>query len=229
MKIVMSLAFLLAFETGFPQKINSPRIIDTVTTNYSNWPRKFTLNQVVLPTSLMLTGIALSGSKPEALKYEVAEERDERFFRFKTHVDDYLQFSPIALAYGMDLVGLKSRNDLPNRTAILIKGEIINTLTTQLLKYTTHVQRPDHSGFTSFPSGHTSQAFAVATFLTEEYRYKYKWIPYLSYGLATTVGMLRIANNKHYINDVLVGAGVGILSMKVSYWTHQYKWKRKKP
>ena len=49
----------------------------------------------------------------------------------------------------------------------------------------------------------------------------------LAYGIASSVGMLRMANNKHYISDVLVGAGLGILSMKMSYLTHQYKWNKK--
>lgn len=99
---------------------------------------------------------------------------------------------------------------------------------TQLLKNTAHIQRPDQSNYASFPSGHTAQAFAAATFLNEEYKDRYKWMPYVSYGIATTVGVLRMANNKHYISDVLVGAGIGYLSMKISYWTHHYKWNRKK-
>jgi membrane-associated phospholipid phosphatase len=49
-------------------------------------------------------------------------------------------------------------------------------------------------------------------------------MPYASYTVASSVGLLRVANNRHYISDVLVGAGIGYLSMKVAYWTHQYKW-----
>ena len=95
------------------------------------------------------------------------------------------------------------------------------------LKNLTHQLRPDNSGYNSFPSGHTAQAFAAATFLSEEYKSKFKWMPYLAYGIASSVGVLRMANNKHYISDVLVGAGLGILSMKMSYLTHQYKWGKK--
>jgi len=51
-------------------------------------------------------------------------------------------------------------------------------------------------------------------------------MPYAAYGVASGVGLLRVANNKHYISDVLIGAGIGILSMKAAYWTHQYKWKK---
>ena len=86
-----------------------------------------------------------------------------------------------------------------------------------------------NKGATSFPSGHTAQAFAAAAMLSEEYGYHYKWVPYLSYGIASTVGVLRMANNKHYLSDVLVAAGIGILSTKVAYWTHQYNWGKSKP
>jgi membrane-associated phospholipid phosphatase len=52
-------------------------------------------------------------------------------------------------------------------------------------------------------------------------------MPYVSYSIAALVGVLRMANNKHYISDVLVGAGIGYLSMKTAYWTHRYKWNKK--
>ncbi|RYZ49831.1 MAG: phosphatase PAP2 family protein, partial [Sphingobacteriales bacterium] len=52
--------------------------------------------------------------------------------------------------------------------------------------------------------------------------------PYVAYGMAGTTGLLRMANNRHFIGDVLMGAGLGILSMKVSYWTHQYRWGQKR-
>ena len=94
----------------------------------------------------------------------------------------------------------------------------------EIVKKNTHILRPDGSDYYSFPSGHTAQAFATAVMLSQEYGYRYKWVPYLSYGLASTVGVLRMANNKHYLSDVLVAAGIGILSTKVAYWTHQYKW-----
>ena len=54
-------------------------------------------------------------------------------------------------------------------------------------------------------------------------------MPYAAYGIAGSVGVMRMVNNRHYISDVLFGAGLGYLSMKLSYWTHQYKWNTKKP
>lgn len=64
------------------------------------------------------------------------------------------------------------------------------------------------SGYDSFPSGHTSAAFSVATVLGHRYP-KYRW---LYYTLAGAVGVARVLHNDHFPSDVLVGAGVGILS-----------------
>lgn len=199
----------------------------TIDSNIVLKPHKFDFKIIYVPSLLMFGGAVTNGNGEEGFKKEIAEERNEHFFKFGTHVDNYLQFSPIAIAYGLDALGYKSRTEISNRTAILIKGELLMTGAVFGLKKLTHQLRPDQSGYNSFPSGHTAQAFAAATFLSEEYKGKYKWMPYLAYGIASSVGVLRIANNKHYISDVLFGAGVGLLSMKMSYLTHQYKWNKK--
>jgi len=191
-----------------------------------HFTNRFTPSKTYIPLGLILTGIAYSGNNEESIKNEVLEERNEHIPRFRTRIDDYLQFSPIVAAYALDAMGIQSKTDLPNRTAILIKGELGMLGMVMLLKNTTHELRPDGSDYHSFPSEHTAQAFAAATFLSEEYKYRFKWMPYAAYGVASSIGLLRVANNKHYISDVLVGAGIGILSMKVAYWTHQYKWKK---
>lgn len=194
-------------------------------------PRKafrFSARQLSIPVGLLGAGILLNGNAAEGPKKELAEERNEHIPGFKTHIDNYLQYSPIAIAYALDAAGVKSRTDFPNRTAILIKGEVMMLGAVAIIKNTTHQLRPDGTTYNSFPSGHTAQAFAAATFLSEEYKDRFRWMPYAAYGLASTVGMMRIANNRHYVSDVLVGAAIGILSMKASYWTHNYHWGKKR-
>ncbi|RAJ01595.1 PAP2 superfamily protein [Chitinophaga skermanii] len=183
---------------------------------------------VYIPVSLILAGSIANGNGQESLKKELAEERSEHMPHFHTKIDNYLQYAPIAIAYGLDAAGIPSKTDIANRTAILFKGELLMSSSVFLLKNTTHQLRPDGTTYNSFPSGHTAQAFAAATFLSEEYKDRFHWMPYAAYGIAASVGALRIANNRHYISDVLVGAGLGILSMKVAYWTHHYKWGKKK-
>jgi hypothetical protein len=188
----------------------------------------FTYKQLYVPGALMLSGSLLSLSADAFIKEDIADWRNEHIPNFSTTADNYLMFAPIVIAYGLDAFGVKSNTDIVNRTVILAKGELLFLASSQLLKLAVDEQRPDGSDYKSFPSGHTMQAFLAATFLSEEYKEELPWIPYLAYGIASSVGVLRIANNKHYINDVLFGAGAGILCMKVSYWTHQYKWGKKK-
>jgi len=189
---------------------------------------RFTLRQLHVPLTLSLMGLVASGNANGSLKNVIVQERNEHLPHFKTHIDNYLQYSPIAIVYGLDAMGIKAKNDFANRTAILIKGELMMLATVSLLKEATNQLRPDKTDFSSFPSGHTAQAFATATFLSQEYKDRFPWMPYAAYGLASSVGLMRMANNRHYISDVLLGAGIGILSMKVSYWTHQYRWGKKK-
>jgi len=229
MKRVVLLFTVLTIQYCYSQNTTHNSLVSTETGNQNlSKSERFSLKKLYIPTSFIVAGIVLNSNGSESTKNEIVEERNEHWPYFRTHIDDYLQYSPVAIAYGLDAFGVKSKTDIQNRTAILLKGELSMIAVTQLLKNSTHIQRPDHSNYSSFPSGHTAQAFAAATFLSEEYKGEIKWIPYVSYGIATSVGVLRMANNKHYISDVLVGAGIGILSMKLSYWTHQYKWGRKK-
>ncbi len=63
------------------------------------------------------------------------------------------------------------------------------------------------SGDDSFPSGHTTQAFALASVISEHYNEQ--WIDITSYGIATLVGLARIEQEKHFPSDVLAGAIIG--------------------
>lgn len=63
----------------------------------------------------------------------------------------------------------------------------------------------------SFPSGHTTVAFAAATVFAMEYKNK-PLVPILAYSAATLIGLSRITENKHWATDVLTGAAVGYLT-----------------
>ena len=65
----------------------------------------------------------------------------------------------------------------------------------------------------SFPSGHTTVAFAAATVFALEYKNK-PIIPIVAYSAATLIGLSRITENKHWSTDVLVGAALGFLTGK---------------
>jgi len=192
-----------------------------------NYKPKFEYRALAPSVSLIIAGISVNGNARESFKNEIVEERNEHLSGFHTRVDNYLQFSPVLMPYVFDIAGIKSKTDIVNRTVITLKSQLVMMTTVYVLKNITHQLRPDGSGYTSFPSGHTAQAFMGAAILAEEYKDRYKWMPFAAYGVASAVGIMRMANNRHYISDVLVGAGIGILSAKIIYWTHQYKWGRK--
>ena len=193
-----------------------------------NKPLKFKPEKLYVPGIFIGTGVVTTLFFKDQIKYKIAEQRNKHFGSFHTRLDDYMEYASLPIAYGLDVFGVKSKNDFLNRTAILVKGEILFYASTQLLKSAVSELRPDGSDHRSFPSGHTAQAFATATFLSEEYKERLPWMPYAAYTLAGSTGILRIANNKHYIGDVLFGAGLGLLSMKTAYWTHRYKWGKNK-
>jgi hypothetical protein len=82
---------------------------------------------------------------------------------------------------------------------------LATSLITQALKGVSREKRPDSDSRDSFPSGHTSTAFAMATVLAE-YQPKYKW---LAYGVASIIGWSRIETDAHHWQDVVAGAALG--------------------
>lgn len=67
--------------------------------------------------------------------------------------------------------------------------------------------------YSSFPSGHTTVAFAAATVFASEYKDK-PIVPIIAYSVASLIGASRITENKHWTTDVFVGAAVGFLAGK---------------
>lgn len=126
------------------------------------------------------------------------------------------------LAYGFIT---KDKNIQHNGVELLMAAGI-NIGTTEILKNVFKRTRPADkypdevfvntpSSGKSFPSGHTSQAFATATTLTLQYKKWYVTVP--AYLWAGCVGYSRMYLGKHYPSDVLAGAIVGAGS---SYLSH---------
>lgn len=185
------------------------------------------LHAVKLPIVLVSLGVYSCLNDDVINRYEVRDERNEHLPNFQTKVDNYLMHAPVAIVYGLNIAGVKGRHDFRNRTLLLVKSEAIMLALTYSFKSLTNIKRPDDSDVESFPSGHTAQAFATATFMAKEYGDQSVWYTIGAYGMATTVGAMRILNNRHWVSDVLAGAGIGILSTNLAYLTHRYKWKNK--
>ena len=57
-------------------------------------------------------------------------------------------------------------------------------------------------------SGHSIEAFAVATIIARRYG-NHRWVPYAAYGLASVVGFSRLTLNVHFLSDVFMGGALG--------------------
>ncbi|MCU7617198.1 phosphatase PAP2 family protein [Chryseobacterium sp. PBS4-4] len=148
----------------------------------------------------------------------IREIRNRYIPTFKVGYDNYLQYAPTAAVYGLKLAGVKGRNNIGRATlsyaaSIGIMGLLVNSL-----KYTAKVERPDGSSKNSFPSGHTSMAFTNASFLHKEYGLVNSAYSIGGYSAAAITGLGRNLNNRHWISDVLAGAGIGIISTELGYF-----------
>lgn len=131
--------------------------------------------------------------------------------------DDILRYTPAAFVYGLNFAGIKGKNNLVDASGIYLLTNVIMGVSVKTTKQITRHMRPDGSDEHSFPSGHSSTAFASAEFLRQEYRDVSPWYGYAGYTVAAATGVLRLRNNKHWFGDVVAGAGFGILSTKAAY------------
>ena len=91
------------------------------------------------------------------------------------------------------------------------------------IKYTVQEPRPGSGARNSFPSGHTATAFTGAELIRLEYGNGYG---IAAYGITTAgVALMRLYNDRHWLNDIVAGAGIGILSANIAYW--MLPWERK--
>jgi len=135
---------------------------------------------------------------------------------------------PAGVAIGTVGYGFISKNkDLRQRGYELVISMGIGAVITQSLKYTVDRTRPadkypndifvDHPRHgRSFPSGHTTIAFATATTLTLQYKKWYIAVP--AYLWAGAAGYSRLYAGEHYPSDVLAGAAIGAGSAYLAHW-----------
>jgi len=140
--------------------------------------------------------------------------------KHKVKIDNYMQYSPMLAVYGLNLLGIDGKHKFWDRTGILAFSYATMGIIVNGMKYAFKEKRPDNNARNSFPSGHTATAFMGAEFLYQEYKDISPWIGYSGYLIAATTGYLRIYNNRHYLNDVVAGACIGIISTKFAYWLY---------
>ena len=137
---------------------------------------------------------------------------------FRTGIDDYTQYFGPAMTLGLKIAGLEGRSDWGRFLASSAMSAGMMALLVNTLKYSTKEMRPDGTTANSWPSGHTATAFVGATILHKEYGLtRSPWYSVAGYGVATATGVMRVLNNRHWVSDVLSGAGIGILAGELGY------------
>jgi len=134
------------------------------------------------------------------------------------------------------IFGHFNENEKAKRTTLIAtESFLITSLYTTVLKYSFGRHRPrtgnsstSFDGFetnrnqNSFPSGHTSTAFAIATVVANEYE-KTPYIIPISYGIATLTGLSRVNYEAHWASDVFLGAALGYFTSKTLLRLHNNK------
>ncbi len=215
MRITINLLIVLALFSSCKlraQKIN---------TSMKDSTKSFTLlKKSIVPVSLIAFGVIVNNSNFE--KELQINLRNKVGNNYELRVDDYLQYIPIVEMYSADLLGFKSKNNWFDQTKYLLISNLISATITHSLKYITNKDRPSGASY-SFPSGHTTLAFTNAGVLYNEFKDNSPTLAFSGYVFAATTGAFRMINNKHWFSDVLVGAGIGIISAELVYYFEPFK------
>jgi len=145
------------------------------------------------------------------------------------------RFAPVLIG-GLYLGGRFAKdNRLAGTSLTAAKAFIVSAAGAGIIKQITHRHRPyqddipDHANwdgpfssieYTSFPSGHATAAFSMATVYALEYGNTI-WVPVLAYTLATGTAVSRLYDNKHWASDVVIGSALGFV-------TGRFMWKQSK-
>ena len=181
----------------------------------------------IVPAVLISYGLTTIKDNGIYSSYDAQRDLQRKFPNFHTTLDDYLIFAPfveLALAYGLQV---KGDHDFLNTGILILKAEAINAVAVFGLKSITKQVRPNGENAYSLPSGHTAHAFLAASIIHSELRHRSQWFGIGAYTIATSVGALRMLNNKHWQSDVFAGAGIGILSSHLAYLSHRNRWGQK--
>ena len=166
---------------------------------------------------LFVAGIIAKGEK-KSFRQNTGENKHTLVTDFKTEIDNYTQFFGPVMATGLKIAGVEGRSDWGRYLASTAMSYGFMALFVNSIKYTAKEMRPDGSTRNSWPSGHTATAFVGATILHKEYGLtRSPWYSVAGYGVATATGVMRVLNNRHWVSDVLSGAGVGIMSGELAY------------
>jgi membrane-associated phospholipid phosphatase len=217
--------------TTFDRPVSLKLLVPNILTDQKNiwtFPARIARHRNWSPTAVILgTAAAFVAFDPTEASY---------FHKSQTYNGFNNVFSSNATAIGtfavpasLYAIGLVRKDTKMSHTALLAGEAVANAeILTTVLKDLTKRARPASipikggnysdswydspgsifNGRGGFPSGHTIAAFSVATVIATRYR-NHRWVPFVAYGLAATVGFSRLSLSAHYGSDVFLAAALG--------------------
>lgn len=222
-KIIVVLLFCVHSSALFSQQLTENPHPQNDTTSFTHPYLNKDFNRT-LAVPILLTAAGFSGFLSKDVRNLNMDIRGDVMYshpNFKTTADNYLQFLPAIATFALKFGGQPSRNGMWTSTKLYVTSSILMAGSVYALKCGMKERRPDSETLNSFPSGHTATAFAGAEFMRQEFKYSAPILSYTGYLAAAATGTLRIYNNRHYLTDVLAGAGIGILATKSAYWINE--------
>lgn len=188
-----------------------------VSVQKSNWMENVYVRQSLAPAALATASLGIM-AVPD-LKYRIQAQLNWNASEQVKLYDDELRYVPMGAVALLSLTGLKGKHTLLEEALLGGISYVLADFIVYRTKQVTQVTRPNPDyGNTSFPSQHASMAFVGATLLHREFGHVSPWISIGGYGMATWVAYARIARNRHFLPDVLMGSAVGILATNATYW-----------
>lgn len=221
--LVFLLLYCITFLGLFAQEDSIGQIVD------KKWHQSRYLKESYAPIGLMLGSAAIIAIPN--LKVNIQEKMTWNNDQKSSYInmgDDFIRHVPTIATYllsdAMHDYGFKAKHRFIDRTIVITTSYIVSDFIVHRTKKLTQVARPNKGipggKDDSFPSQHTAMAFVGATFLHRELGHISPWISVGGYLTAAYVGYCRIARNRHWTSDVLMGAAVGILATNACYWAY---------
>lgn len=190
---------------------------------------EFRAGALVLPAGLLLSG-TLIAAVPQWHRGADFPLRDalQADGHSRRQLEDWFQYLPVASVLLLKVCGVQSEHAWRDLLCLGAGTYLVGAVLINSIKYSTRVLRPDGSRYNSFPSGHTFTAFAGAELIRLEYGRRYPGLAVMGYVVASGIGFMRMYNNRHWFSDVLMGAAIGILSARFTYWIAPLLHKKKR-
>ena len=164
---------------------------------------------------VIIGGLAIYGTNSN-LKDAAAAGSYAR--HYDTQYEDYLQYAPGIALLALKIGGVEGRSSWGRMIVSDAFSAALTIGVAETLKRSVGDTRPDGEDDRSFPSGHTAISYMLATMLHKEYGCRSPWISLGGYTVASATAASRMMHNRHWMSDIVVGAGIGVVATEVGYF-----------